>query len=99
MNSQPGQRLLSSRWDSVGRGIDFIEELGRKPLLANPARVKQMAEDMKTDKVDSELLANLTRMEWLPTCYVLNRGMRWLRSILRHRAFRRRISTVLKNRS
>lgn len=79
--------------------IDFIEELGHTPLLANPIKVKARAEDVKTDKVDSELLANLTRMDWLPTCYVPDREMRWLRNLLRHRAFRRKISTALKNRS
>ena len=49
--------------------IDLIEELDHIPLLANPIKVKQRAEDVKTDKVDSELLAHLTRMDWLPTCY------------------------------
>jgi len=79
--------------------IDFIEELGHAPLLANPIKVKIRAEDVKTDKVDSELLAHLTRMDWLPTCYVPNKEMRWLRNLLRHRAFRRKISTALKNKT
>ena len=50
-------------------------------------------------KVDSELLAHLTRMDWLPTSYVPSRELRWLRSLLRHRAFRVKMSTMLKNRS
>jgi len=79
--------------------VEFIEELGYTPLLANPIKVKQRAEDVKTDKVDSELLAHLTRMDWLPTCYVPEKEMRWLRNLLRHRAFRRKVSTALKNRS
>ena len=41
-----------------------------EPLLANPVRVKFRAEDVKNDKVDSKTLADLTRMNWLPTCYV-----------------------------
>ena len=50
--------------------IDYVEELGYIPLLANPIKLKQRAEDVKTDKVDSELLAQMTRMDWLPrfTC-------------------------------
>jgi len=79
--------------------IDFIEGLGYRPLLANPVKVKSRAEDIKTDKVDSELLANLTRMDWLPTCYVPSKELRWLRSMLRHRAFRRRMTTAIKNRT
>ena len=79
--------------------IDFIEKLGYKPLLANPVKVKSRAEDIKTDKVDSELLAHLTRMDWLPTCYVPSKELRLLRSMLRHRAFRRRMTTAIKNRT
>jgi transposase len=79
--------------------IDYVEELGYRLLLANPVKVKSRAEDVKTDKIDSELLAHLTRMDWLPTSYVPNREMRWLRNLLRHRAFRVKMSTALKNRS
>jgi transposase len=79
--------------------IDFLEELGYEPLLANPVKVKMRAEDVKTDKVDSELLAHLTRMDWLPTSYVPCAELRWLRSLLRHRAFRRKMSTAVANRS
>ena len=49
----------------------------------------QRAEDVRTDKVDSELLTHLTRMDWLPTAYVPPKEVRQLRSLLRHRAFRR----------
>lgn len=79
--------------------IDLIEKLGHKPLLANPLKVKTRAENVKTDKKDSELLAELTRMDWLPTVYIPSKELRWLRSILRHRAFRRKMSTALKNRT
>ena len=79
--------------------IDFLEELGYDPLLANPLKVKMRAEDVKTDKVDSELLAHLTRMDWLPTSYVPSRELRWLRSLLRHRAFRKKMGSSIKNRT
>ena len=79
--------------------IDYIEKLGYEALLANPVKAKCRAEDVKTDKVDSEVLAHLTRMDWLPTCYVPNSELRWLRSLLRHRAFRKKMSTALKNRT
>jgi len=79
--------------------VDFLEQLGYVPLLANPVKVKQRAEDIKNDKVDSKLLAELTRMNWLPTCYVPPAELRWLRSLLRHRAFRTKFSTAMKNRT
>ncbi len=79
--------------------IDYFEELGYEVLLANPLKVKLRAEDVKNDKVDSRTLAHLTRMNWLPTCYVPPAELRWLRSLLRHRAFRTKLSTGVKNRT
>jgi transposase len=79
--------------------IDFLDELKFVPLLANPVRVKLRAEDVKNDKVDSKTLADLTRMNWLPTCYVPSSEMRWLRSLLRHRSFRTKLCTGVKNRT
>lgn len=79
--------------------IDFLDELKFVPLLANPVRVKLRAEDVKNDKVDSKTLADLTRMNWLPTCYVPSAEMRWLRSLLRHRSFRTKLCTGVKNRT
>ncbi len=79
--------------------IDFLKELEFEPLLANPLKVKIRAEDVKNDKVDSKTLAHLTRMNWLPTCYVPPAELRWLRSLLRHRAFRTKLSTGVKNRT
>jgi transposase len=79
--------------------VDFLEELGFEALLANPVKVKLRAEDVKNDKVDSKTLADLTRMNWLPTCYVPPSELRWLRDLLRHRAFRTRLCTGVKNRT
>ena len=79
--------------------IDFLDELEFEPLLANPVKVKYRAEDVKTDRVDSKLLADLTRMNWLPTCYVPPSELRWLRNLLRHRSYRTKLSTSVKNRT
>jgi transposase len=79
--------------------IDYIEGLGHKPLLVNPIKAKQRAEDLKTDNLDSEVLAHLTRMNWLPTVYVPSKEMRKLRNLVRHRCYLRRLSTALKNRT
>jgi transposase len=95
----PGSRVALESLGFCWPWIDRLEELGYEPLLANPLKVRLRAEDVKTDRVDSELLAHLTRMDWLPTCYVPPRELRWLRSILRHRAFRVKLSTAVKNRT
>ncbi len=68
-------------------------------LLANPVELKLWAEDIKDDKVDSRTLVELVRMNWLPTCYVLPVELCLLRSLLRHRAYRTRLSTSVSNRS
>lgn len=73
--------------------------MGYEVLLANPVKLKLGAEDIKNDKVDSKTLAVLTRMNWLPTCYISPAELRWLRSLLRHRAYRTRLSTSVSNRS
>ena len=79
--------------------IDFLKSLEYETLLANPVKVKLRAEDVKSDKADSKTLAHLTRMNWLPTCYVPPSELRWLRSLLRHRAYRTKLSTGMKNRT
>jgi transposase len=79
--------------------IDLIEELGYKPLLGDPIKLKHRAEDAKTDRIDSEFIAALLRIGWFPAVYIPDRELRWLRGLLRHRVFRRRISTALKNRT
>jgi len=79
--------------------IDFLDELEFEVLLANPVKAKYRAEDVKTDRVDSKLLADLTRMNWLPTCYVPPSELRVLRNLLRHRAYRTKLSTGVKNKT
>ena len=79
--------------------IDFLGKLEFEVLLANPVKVKYRAEDVKTDRVDSKLLADLTRMNWLPTCYVPPSELKVLRNLLRHRAFRTKLSTGVKNKT
>lgn len=79
--------------------IDFLKSLEYETLLANPVKVKLRAEDVKSDKADSKTLAHLTRMNWLPTCYVPPSELRWLRSLLRHRSYRTKLCTGMKNKT
>jgi transposase len=79
--------------------IDFLDSLEYEVLLANPLKVKYRAEDVKTDRVDNKLLADLTKMNWLPTCYVPPSELRALRNLLRHRGYRIRLCTGVKNRT
>lgn len=67
--------------------------------LAHPVYVKPFAKKhVKTDKVDSLVLAQLLRMDYLPESYVPGAEMRDLRTIVRHRASLVRLRTSIKNR-
>jgi transposase len=79
--------------------IDYIEELGYKAKLASPSKLRVIADTkIKTDKIDSEIIAHLTRMNWLPESYVPAKEFRKLRSFTRHRAGLRKMGTMCKNR-
>jgi len=80
--------------------IDFIEELGYVPKLASPSKLKVIADTrIKTDKIDSETIAQLARMGWLPESYVPTKEFRRLRSLVRHRSGLVKIATMCKNRT
>lgn len=80
--------------------IDYIEELGYVPKLASPSKLKVIADTrIKTDKIDSETIAQLARMGWLPESYVPTKEFRRLRSLTRHRSGLVKIATMCKNRT
>ncbi len=78
---------------------ECLDERGIEVHLAYPALVKPFAKKhVKTDKVDSEVLAQLLRMDYLPESYVPGKEIRDLRTIVRHRASLVRLRTSIKNR-
>jgi transposase len=65
---------------------DLLAPLGTV-LLANPMRLRAMVQRRsKTDKLDSQLLANLLRINQIPLSYVPPRRYQLLRDVTRHRA-------------
>lgn len=78
---------------------DLLEEVGMDMKLANPHKVKLIAEaTIKTDKVDAITLAQLERTNFLPLSYLAPKEIRGNRELLRHRFVLVRIRTSLKNR-
>jgi len=78
---------------------ECLDERGIEVHLAHPALVKPFAKKhVKTDKVDSKVLAQLLRMNYLPESYVPEGEIRDLRTIVRHRASLVRLRTSIKNR-
>jgi transposase len=78
---------------------DWLEELVEEVTLAHPAKVRVIAEaKVKTDRIDSRMLAQLLRADLIPTAYVPGRVTQEQRRKLRQRMFLVRLRTMLKNR-
>lgn len=78
---------------------DWLEELCDEAVLANPFKVKAIAEaKIKTDKIDATILSHLLRADLVPEAYVPGKMARELRLALRERLFFVRMRTMAKNR-
>lgn len=81
------------------RFYELIEDRFPELVLAHPLRTKAIASaKIKTDKIDSGILAQLLRADLVPRAYVPDREVRDLREILRYRASLVRFRTQVKNR-
>ena len=85
--------------EATGNWYDFFELLeGKSPEihLAHPLKTRAIAEArIKTDKIDSTILAHLLRTDLLPESYIPPRD---IREVLRYRASLVSLRTALKNR-
>jgi transposase len=78
---------------------DLLEELDIPVTLAHPLRTRAIAEaKVKTDKIDSTILAHLLRTDLVPAAYIPPRAIRDLRELLRYRAALVKLQTMIKNR-
>lgn len=82
-------------WQDI---YEILESKGYKVILANPHKIKAIASaKIKTDKIDSEILAKLLKGNLIPEVYVPSKEIRELREIVRHRQSLVKIRTSLKN--
>src|SRR4030095_14091947 len=78
---------------------DLLETELAAVHLAHPLKVRAIAEArIKTDRIDSRILAHLLRCDLLPRAYVRPREQRMSQQLLRHRLFVVRVRTMVKNR-
>ena len=78
---------------------DRLEMFADEVKLAHPMKVKAIASaKIKTDKIDSMVLAHLLRADLIPEAHVPNKEIRTIRSVLRQRMFFVRMRTMVKNR-
>jgi len=76
-----------------------LERLNVSTVLAHPLKVKAIASArIKTDKIDSTILAHLLRTDMIPESYVPEKRVRELRDITRQRTVLVKQKTQLKNR-
>src|SRR3990172_9490477 len=78
---------------------ELIEDRCPDLVLAHPLKTKAIASArIKTDKIDSTILAHLLRTDLLPAAYIPPRAVRDTREVLRYRAALVRLRTSVKNR-
>ena len=63
----------------------ILKEMGYQVKLANPVKCHQIAREKKTDKIDSKILADLERVNYLPEVYIPTEEICALRDLTRHR--------------
>jgi transposase len=79
--------------------VELLEGLVDEIKLAHPQKVRAIAEaKIKTDEIDSEILAQLLRVNLIPEAYLRSAELRGKQSILRLRSFWIRQRTQLRNR-
>ena len=78
---------------------EVLQDLGLEVKLANPSKVKIIAESqIKTDKVDALVLAQLLRTNFLPESYLAPKEQREARDLLRYRISLVHLRSGVKNR-
>lgn len=97
-NSKQTTAVLEAgrNWQIV---YDLLDEELKEVKLAHPYKVKAIASaKIKTDKIDSKILAHLLRSDLIPEAYAPSRETRKAKDILRQRMFFVRLRTKIKNR-
>lgn len=83
---------------NIWRGpYKILRELGYKVKLANPLKCHQIAKDKKTDKVDSKILADLLRVNYLSEVYIPSDEILSLRDLVRHKCNLTRLKNRIQN--
>jgi len=96
----PSEAVLeaSRTWGVMYDLLEDLEEV-ESVELAHSLRVRAIAEaKIKTDKIDSHILAQLLRADLIPGAYIPDKETRLFKEMIRQRIFLVRMRTRLKNR-
>ncbi len=95
---EPMKAVLEASY-SWGPMYDWLAEFAEDVVLAHPAKVRAIADArIKTDTIDSRMLAHLLRANLIPEAYAPSKETRAIKRVLRQRMFWVRLQTMLKNR-
>jgi transposase len=91
--------VVESTGNMCIKTYDAFESNCLEVKLANPVKTRAIAEArVKTDKLDSKILAHLLRADLIAECYVPPRDVRLSRALLSHRVNLTQEQTRIKNR-
>ena len=96
----PSETVLeaSRTWGVMYDLLDDLEEV-KSVKLAHSQKIRAIAEaKIKTDKIDSHILAQLLRADLIPAAYIPGKQTRSHKEMIRQRVFLVRMRTRLKNR-
>jgi len=92
------QAVVESSANYWTKLFDILEENHIPIKLSNPYKTKAIAEaKVKTDRIDSKMLAQLLRADLVAECYVPNKENREKRALIRERASLTKIRTEHRN--
>ena len=78
--------------------VELIEPLAQKVVLANPKKLRVIAESTKkTDKLDAQVLAEFLARNMIPQAHRPTPRQREHRTLVRHRQYLKQSVTALKN--
>ena len=78
--------------------VALIEPFARKVVLANPKKLRIIAESTKkTDKLDAQVLAEFLARDMVPEAFRPTPRQREHRTLVRHRQYLKQCATALKN--
>jgi transposase len=90
--------VLEAGWN-WGVLYDALEELEMNPLLANPLKMRLIAETFtKTDRIDATTHAMILKAGLTPLVHVPSKEVRAQKDLLRQRMWLVRLQTAIKNR-
>jgi len=96
----PARVVIEACWN-WGRLYDMIESIAsvQEVVLAHPYKTRVIAEaQIKTDKIDARILAQLLRANLIPRAHIPDRQTRQKKDVLRQRLFWVKLRTRIRNR-